>query len=67
MAIAIVAATVPIIAAACGRSRAASTAADVFDDEFDVRNCGCARHDGDRYSPYINFPDRPALTTCSLR
>src|SRR5260370_40326855 len=42
--IAIVAATVAVIAPAWGWSGAASTAADVFDDDLDVWNCGCARH-----------------------
>src|SRR5712664_1902192 len=43
-------AVVSVIASAGGRGGAASAAA-VFNDDFDVRNCGCARHGEFLYSP----------------
>src|SRR5712664_2975056 len=51
-------AVVSVIASA-GR-RCGAAAADVFNDEFDVRNCGCARH-----GEFLYSPDWRALTTCS--
>src|SRR5229473_4187657 len=48
-----------VIATAGGRGGAASSTA-VFNDELDVRNCGCARH-----GEFLYSPDWRALTTCS--
>ena len=42
--IAIVAASVAVIASARRWRGAAASAANVFDDDLDIRNCGCARH-----------------------
>src|SRR5260370_39764222 len=52
-------AVVSVIASAGGRGGSASSAA-VFNDELDVRNCGCARH-----GEFLYSPDWRALTTCS--
>src|SRR5260370_37779316 len=43
-------AVVSVIASAGGRGGAPFSAA-VFNDDFDVRNCGCARHGEVLYSP----------------
>src|SRR5260370_443721 len=50
-------AVVSVIASAGGRGGAAAA---VFNDDFDVRNCGCARH-----GEFLYSPDWRALTTCS--
>src|SRR6266487_3423105 len=45
-------AAIVAIIASTGRWRGATAStADIFDDEFDVRRCGCARHDDVLYSP----------------
>src|SRR5258707_2901107 len=42
--VAVVAATISVIASAERRRQTASSTTDVFDNDFDVRRCGCARH-----------------------
>src|SRR6266566_3983198 len=64
-AIAIVAASIAIIASAQRWRGAAPSTADVFDDDFDIRNCACARHGESFLFSELYSPALRALTTCS--